>query len=398
MSLANGRHYLAIPGPSVMPDRVLQAMHRPAPNIYYGELADMVAGMIPDLKAVADTAHHVAIYISNGHGVWEASLANLVGPGDKVLAIQTGRFGQGWGQTAERLGCQVEFLDFGRQATVDPDRLEAALRADIHHQIRAITLVQVDTATSVKNDVAAVRAVIDAVGHPAFLMVDCIACLGVDEFHMDAWGADVMISASQKGLMTPPGLGFVFFNDRALAATRPQVSAYWDWRPRCQPREFYEYFNGTAPTHHLYGLREALTMLHEETMPAVWARHATLARAVWAACEAWGQGGPLRFNIADPAIRSHAVTTLRIGSEHGPRLRQWMTDQAGVTLGIGLGMEDDHDRRSDAHFRIAHMGHVNAHMVLGVLGAIETGMRVLDIPHGLGALETAAEVCAHHNG
>ncbi|WP_108259214.1 pyridoxal-phosphate-dependent aminotransferase family protein [Mangrovicoccus ximenensis] len=396
MSLAHGRHYLAIPGPSVMPDRVLQAMHRPAPNIYYGALADMTDAMIPDLKRVACTDGHVAIYIANGHGVWEASAANVLSPGDRMLALCTGRFGFGWAETAGRMGVEVERLDFGLQAPVDPARVEERLRNDPGHGIKVITMVQVDTATSVKSDVAAVRAAIDAAGHPALLMVDCIACLAVDEMRMDDWGADVVITASQKGLMTPPGLGFVFFNARAKArrAEVETVSMYWDWVPRSEPEMFYQYFNGTAPTHHLYGLREALSMLHEEGMENVWARHATLARTVWAAVEAWSQDGPLAFNIADPALRSHAVTTLHIGKEHGPRLRQWLTDEAGVTLGIGLGMETVEKRDSDGYFRIAHMGHVNAHMVLGVLGTIEAGMAALGIPHGKGALEAAAAVCA----
>ena len=396
MSLANGRHYLAIPGPSVMPDRVLQAMHRPAPNIYYGPLADMTAGMIPDLRRVACTAHDVAIYICNGHGAWEAAVNNVLSIGDHMLALCTGRFGLGWAATAERMGVEVERLDFGLQAPIDPARLEERLRADTGHAIRVITMVQVDTATSVKNDVKAVRAAIDAAGHPAILMVDCIACLAVDEFRMDDWGADVMISASQKGLMTPPGLAFVFFGPRAkaLRAGARNVSMYWDWTPRAEPEVFYQYFNGTAPTHHLYGLREALSMLHEEGMEHVWARHATLARAVWAAAEAWSAEGPIAFNIADPALRSHAVTTLRIGKEHGPRLRQWLTDEAGITLGIGLGMDTAEDPQSHAYFRIAHMGHVSAHMVLGALGSIEAGLTALRIPHGTGALDAAASVCA----
>lgn len=394
MSLANGRQYLAIPGPSVMPDRVLQAMHRPAPNIYFGALAEMVDGLVPDLKAVADTQGHMAMYIANGHGAWEASAANILAPGDHLLALETGWFGLGWGKTAERLGVEVRFLDFGKRSAVDPQQLETVLREDTDRRIKAITMVQVDTATSVRNDITAVRAAIDAAGHPALLMVDCIACLAVDEFHMDAWGVDVMITASQKGLMTPPGMSFIFFNDRALAATVPTVSTYWDWRPRCAPDAFYRYFNGTAPTHHLFALREAVTMLQEEGMEAVWARHAKLARAVWAACDTWGDGGPLEMNIQDPALRSHAVTTLKIGQSEGPRLRHWLTEHTGVTLGIGLGMATDEDPTSEAYFRIAHMGHVNAHMVLGALGSIETGLRALDIPHGAGALEAASAICA----
>src|SRR6056297_1756418 len=322
MNLSRGREYLAIPGPSVMPDRVLRAMHREAPNIYTGELVDMVAAMVPDLRAVARTAGDVAIYIANGHGAWEAALANTVAEGDHVLALATGRFAHGWAEIAGTLGAETEVMDFGTRAPVDPGRLESRLRADAGHRIRAVLAVQVDTASSVRSDIAAIRAAIDAAGHPALLMVDCIACLACDAFEMDAWGVDVMVTGSQKGLMTPPGLGFVYYNRKADAARArlKRVSGYWDWRPRTDPDQFYQYFCGTAPTHHLYGLREALDMiLREEGLEAVWARHAALARAVWAACDAWGAGGPLEMNVADPADRSHAVTSLRIGAPDGTR-------------------------------------------------------------------------------
>ncbi|MEM8554243.1 MAG: aminotransferase class V-fold PLP-dependent enzyme [Pseudomonadota bacterium] len=397
MSLANGRHYLAIPGPSVMPDRVLQAMHRAAPNIYFGALPDMVEGIVPDLKRVARTEGHVAIYTGNGHSAWEAALNNVLSPGDKALGLCTGRFGHGWAEMATRLGAQVEKLDFGRQAPIDPDQVEQALRADPNHTIKAVTMVQVDTATSVRNDVAAVRAAMDAAGHPALLMLDCIACLACDRLEMDAWGVDVMVTGSQKGLMTPPGLGLVFFNDRAVEARAKAtaVTAHWDWKPRSTPDLFYQYFNGTAPTHHLYGLREALTMiLDEEGLEAVWARHAKLAQAVWAACEAWGTDGPLALNLTDQSVRSHAVTCVHIGMDHGPKLRAWLTENAGVTLGIGLGMDTPEDPESLAYFRIGHMGHVNAHMVLGVLGTIQAGLRALGVPYGPGALDAAADICA----
>ncbi|MGB0661249.1 MAG: pyridoxal-phosphate-dependent aminotransferase family protein [Mangrovicoccus sp.] len=397
MSLAHGRHVMAIPGPSIMPDRVLQAMHRPAPNIYTGMLHEMVDSLIPDLKAVARTSGHVGIYICNGHGVWEASLSNILAEGDKVLVLDTGRFGQGWGAVAGALGAEQQVLSFGRRAPVDPNAVEEALRGDAGQRIKAVLLVQSDTSTSVRNDVQAVRAALDAAGHPALLMVDCIACLACDRMEMDAWGVDVIVAASQKGLMTPPGLGFVFFNDRADAvrATASRVTPYWDWRPRTRPEEFYQYFFGTAPTHHIFGLREALTMLvHEEGIEAAWARHATLARAVWAACEAWSAEGPLEFNISDPDLRSHAVTTLLIGKENGTRLRNWLTEEAGVTLGIGVGMGSDEDPDADGVFRIGHMGHISPHSILGVLGSIEAGLTALDIPHGAGGVAAAAKICA----
>lgn len=396
MSLANGVHYLAIPGPSVMPESVLRAMHRSAPNIYEGELHEVVQTIKPDLKRVARTSAHLAMYIANGHGAWEAALANTVNPGDKVLALTTGRFGHGWAEMAKALGAEVEILDFGRKLPIDLNRVEDVLKADTAHSISSVLAVQVDTASSVRSDIAGLRRVLDAVGHPALLQVDSIACLGCDRMEMDAWGVDVLITGSQKGLMTPPGMGFLFFSDRAEAKRdrMERVSPYWDWRPRSHPNEFYMHFFGTAPTHHLYGLRAALDLIHGEGLEAVWARHAKLARALWAAVEAWGQGGPLQLNVADPAHRSHAVTSLRIGAPHGTALRRWVTEKAGVTLGIGLGMNSPEDPNSDGYFRIGHMGHVNAQMLMGSLGAINAGMVALGIPHGTGGLDAAANVLA----
>ena len=397
MSLSQGRPYLAIPGPSTMPDRVLNAMHRAAPNIYEGALVEMTRGIYPDLKRVADTAHHVAIYIANGHGAWEAANANMFSRGDKALVAATGRFGIGWAESARRVGVDVEVIDFGRSSPADPARIAEALAADAAHSIRAVLVTHVDTATSVCNDIPAIRAAMDRVGHPALLAVDCIASLGCDEFHMDAWGVDVMVAASQKGLMVPPGLGFVWFSDKALAASERSdlVTPYWDWKPRAVGAEYYHFFCGTAPTHHLFGLRESLTMiLEEEGLPHVWARHETLARAVWAAFEAWGKGGDIALNIADPARRGHSVTAARIGGGGAGRLRKWLETEAGVTLGIGLGMALPTDPAYGDYLRVAHMGHVNAHMTLGVLATMEAGMRALGIPHGPGGVETAAAVVA----
>ena len=397
MTLSQGRPYLAIPGPSVMPDAVLAAMHRPAPNIYEGEIVELAAGLIPDLRAVARTKGHVAVYIGNGHAAWEAALANTVAPDETVLVPATGRFGHGWADMAQGLGADVQMLDFGKSTPLDPAAVEAALRADTGHKIKAVLVTHVDTASSVLNDVAAVRAALDRVGHPALLMADCVASMGVDRFEMDAWGVDVAVAASQKGLMVPPGLGFVFFSDKAaqLRAAMPRVSRYWDWAPRANPEQFYQYWGGTAPTHHLYGLRVALDMLHGEGIEAVWARHETLARAVWAACEAWGQGGgTLRLNVANTAHRARAVTALCLPQGGAGQLRKWCETQAGVTLGIGLGMAEPGSPAADDFFRIGHMGHVNAHMVLGMLGAVDAGLKALGLPHGSGALAAAADVVA----
>lgn len=395
MTLSHGRPYLAIPGPSVMPDRVLAAMHKGSPNIYAGGLHDMVATLWPDLRRVAGTTANVALYIGNGHATWEAANANLFSRGDRALVLATGNFGIGWAKSVTAMGVGVEMLDFGTAATVDLDRFEAALRADPAHTLRAVLVTQVDTASTIKNDIAALRRVMDAVGHPALLAVDCIASLGCDEFHMDDWGVDVTVAASQKGLMTPPGLGFVWFSDKAKAvcAASDLRTPYWDWGPRTDGTEFWQYFNGTAPTHHLFGLREALDMIAEEGLANVWARHTVLARAVWAAFDAWGAGNPaIGLNVADPAFRGHSVTAARMGAPHATRLRTWTEEKAGVTLGIGLGMALPDEPAYHGFLRVAHMGHVNAHMTLGALAVMEAGMGALGIDHGPGALAAAARI------
>ena len=397
MTLAHGRQYLAIPGPSTMPDRVLAAMHRAAPNIYAGALPELVETLWPDLRRLAGTTHHVASYIANGHGVWEAANANLFSRGDKALVLSTGRFGHGWAESARAMGVEVELLDFGRSTAPDMNRVEAALRADTGGRIKAVMTTHVDTASSVKTDIPALRVAMDAAGHDALLAVDCIASLGCDTFLMDAWGVDITVAASQKGLMTPPGMGFVWFSEAARQRCQDADlrTPYWNWGPRANATEFWQYWAGTAPTHHLFGLREALDMILAETLPAIWARHAALARTVWTAFDAWGAGNPdIVLNVANPADRGHSVTAARIGAPHASRLREWTEFQAGVTLGLGLGMGTPADPDSTGSLRVAHMGHVNAHMTLGALAVMEAGMIALDIAHGPGALAAAARVVA----
>jgi alanine-glyoxylate transaminase/serine-glyoxylate transaminase/serine-pyruvate transaminase len=394
VSLANGRPYLAIPGPSVMPDRVLRAMHRASPNIYGGEIYDVVADIWPRLRAVARTSQNAAIYIGNGHAAWEAANANMFSRGDKALVLAVGHFGTGWAKMARAMGVDVDVMDFGTAAPVDMGRVEAALRADTTHSIKAVLATHVDTSSSTKTDVSALRAVLDAVGHPALLAIDCIASMACDEFHMDAWGVDVAVAASQKGLMTPPGLGLLWFSDRAFDRCRNSDlrTPYWDWEPRAKGTEFWQYFNGTAPTHHLYGLSEALMMLEEEGMENVWARHRALAGAVWAAFDVWHSGNPaIALNVAKPENRGCSVTAARLGGHDATRLREWCVEQAGVTLGIGLGMAPPNDPAWHGFLRVAHMGHVNAHMTLGVLAVMETGLQSLGIAHGYGGIMAATK-------
>lgn len=389
---AAGRPYIAIPGPSVMPDAVLAAMQRPAPDIYDPALIAMTESITDDLRWIAGTSHDVALYIANGHATWEAALHNILAPGDHVLVLVTGHFAHGWAEMARGLGIGVELLEFGANMPADPDRLESRLRADGEGRIRAVLICQTDTATGVRSDIPALRRAMDAAGHDALLVADCVASLGCEPFEMDEWGVDITVSASQKGLMTPPGMGFIWFGPRADALRQrcDDVSRYWDWTPRARPHDgLWQYFDGTAPTHHLYALRAALDLMKAEGRAAIWYRHATLARAIWAAVDVWAEGGPLRIEVADRGARSHAVTAIHAGDDLGARLQRWTREVAGLTLGVGLGRDPQ-----SAWFRIGHMGHVNAQMILGALATIEAGLQALDAPHGRGAVDAAAGVIA----
>lgn len=389
-----GRTYLAIPGPSVVPERVLNAMHRASPNIYEGEVVGMMDTLMADLRRVAMTRHNAAIYIANGHGAWEAANANLFSRGDKALQVATGTFGWGWASSAQRMGVDVEVLDCGKSGAADPALVAQRLRDDKEHSIKVLMVTHVDTASSAKNNVPAMRKALDETGHPALLAVDAVASLGCDELRMDDWGIDLLVGASQKGLMMPPGLAFLWFSDKARqrCANGDLKTPYWDWEPRTVGAEFWLYFGGTAPTHHLFGMREALTMiLDEEGLEKVWARHARLARSVWTAMDAWSaDNADIGLNIALPSARGHSVTAARLANGGAKRLRTWLETEAGVTLGVGLGMAKSDEPAYGDFFRIGHMGHVNAHMVLGVLASIEAGLTALDIPHGAGAVEAAA--------
>ncbi|MEO1611510.1 MAG: aminotransferase class V-fold PLP-dependent enzyme [Pseudomonadota bacterium] len=390
MPLANGRHFLAIPGPSVMPEAVLREMSRPSANIYEGPLVEMTAGLYPDLKKVARTNGRVAIYIANGHGVWEAALANTVDPGEKVLVLESGRFAVGWGEMAEHLGIEVEVLEAPARRGVDPQMVEDRLRADKDHEIKAILVVQIDTATGVWNDIAAIRKAIDAAGHPALFQVDCMASLGCTPYEMDAWGADITTAGSQKGLMTPPGMAFLWASDKAWARSKTLTRgrSHWDWGPRAEPEMFYQRFHGTAPVQHLYALRAALDMIADEGLEAIWARHRALARGVQAAVRTWGERGPLELNIQDDAALSDSVTTILTGDLDAAVLRETAESKLGVTLGIGLGISPT------GAFRIGHMGHVNAPMILGALGATELALSHLGAEFQSGGVEAAIAAMA----
>ena len=385
MTVRAGREFLAIPGPTTMPDEVLQAMHRPALDIYSGQMVELSDGLHRDLAKLFATKGKCYIHIANGHGAWEAALSNVLSRGDKVLVLESGRFAVGWGNAAAAMGADVEVLKGDWRRAVRPEEVEARLRADKNHEIKAILVAQIDTASGVCNDVEAIGKAIRAAGHPALYMVDTVASLGCMPFEMDKWGIDVAMSGSQKGLMTPPGLGFVAANDRAQAVHKKADlrTPYWDWSER-EGTEHYRRYAGTAPVHLLFALRQAIDMLFAEGLPSVFRRHTLLAEAVRRAVAVWSEGQVLGFNIAENAERSNTVTTVLMNNGHEPaKLHRYCKEKCGVVLGVGIG-----DLQGQA-FRIAHMGHVNAPMILGTLGVIETGLNALQIPHGKGGTEAA---------
>ena len=390
MKLNRGRMLTAMPGPSVIPDRVLSAMHTAMPNIYEGTLVETSISIFEDLPAIARSSGHVFMAISNGHGAWEMALTNTLSRGDAVLVLASGRFALGWGDQAKMLGAQVEVLHAPDRCPVDPGAVEERLRADAKHEIKAVLVVQVDTASGVWNDIAAIRRAINSAGHPALYMVDCIASLGCVEYLMDEWGVDVTVGGSQKGLMVPPGLGLVWASGKAMAAHKnaDMRAPYWDWTARLSEDAHYLRYCGTSPIQHIYAMRTALDMIAEEGLEAIWARHAIFANAVRAAVEAWSTKGGIEFNIIDPAHRSDSTTTVLSGSIDADRLCHLCEREAGLTLGIGLGDFAGHA------FRIGHMGHMNPPMVLGTLATIEAALKAMDAPIGASGAAAAATVIA----
>jgi alanine-glyoxylate transaminase/serine-glyoxylate transaminase/serine-pyruvate transaminase len=386
MSGAGGREFLSIPGPTNVPDTVLAAMHRPAIDIYSGDMLRITRTLLEDLARIFRTRGQAFIYAANGHGGWEAALSNVLSRGETVLVLESGLFAVGWGEMARMMGVKVEVLKGDWRRAVDPAAVAQRLGADTAHEIKAILAVQIDTASGVVNDIPAIRKAVDSVRHPALLMVDCVASLGCMPFEMDAWGVDVAMAGSQKGLMTPPGLAFVAANDRAHAAHRrgDLRTRYWDWTFR-QGEAHYQKYGGTPPEHLLFGLRAALDLLLEEGLEGAARRHAVLGEATRQAVARWAEAGVLAFNIADPAERANSITTILIEGRDPRPLLDYCRDRCGVVLGVAIG-----DLAGRA-FRIAHMGHVNAPMVIGTLGAVEMGLRALGIPHGSGGVQAAVD-------
>ena len=387
MTVRTGREFLAVPGPTTIPDEVLQAMQRPAVELYSPPLVELTDSLLRDLKRLFGTTGQTYIYIANGHGAWEAALTNVLSKGDRILVLASGRFGLEWGDAAKRMGIDVEILGGDWHRAVSPADVERRLRDDKVGAIKAILSVQIETSTGIANDIEAIGQAIKSAGHDALLMVDAMASLGCVPFEMDAWGVDVAISGSQKGLMSPPGLSFVAASDRARAVHRTAGlrTPYWDWTARDTDTHYRKYA-GTPPEHLIYALRKALDLLFEEGLDNAFLRHRLLAEAVRRAVGSWQTGNVIAFNVLAPAERSDTVTTILMKPPFDPnRLRDYCETKCGVVLGRGLS------ELQDKAFRIAHMGYVNAPMMLGTLGVVEMGLDALGIPHGKGGVQAAID-------
>jgi alanine-glyoxylate transaminase/serine-glyoxylate transaminase/serine-pyruvate transaminase len=384
MTLRKGKEFLMIPGPTNVPDEVLRAMHRPAVDIYEGPLLETTDVCLKGLKALFRTEHQTYIYAANGHGAWDAALTNTLSRSDKVLVLESGRFAIGWGEAGGIAGLDTEVLAGDWKRAVDPAAVETRLKQDSQGEIKAVLVVQVDTASGAWNDIQAIRKAMDAANHGALLMVDTIASLGCMPFEMDAWGVDVALTGSQKGLMTPPGLSFVAAGPRAMKAheTADLRTNYMDWTFRNGP-EHYQKYCGTPPEHLLFGFRAALGLIEDEGLENVWRRHALLAEATRRAVAVWAEGGALEFNISAPENRSDSVTVVRMNGHDPAALRSFTKEICGVTIGGTIGA------LSGQGIRIAHMGHCNGVMTLGTLSAIELGLAKLGIPHKAGGVQAA---------
>ncbi|MFO1309644.1 MAG: aminotransferase class V-fold PLP-dependent enzyme [Burkholderiales bacterium] len=382
----SGRHFLQIPGPTNVPDRVLRAIDRPTIDHRGPEFGELGRKVLAGMKRVFGTQADVVIYPASGTGAWEAALANTLSPGDRVLMAETGQFATLWKRLAERLGLVVDFVPGDWRRGADAAAIEARLAADREHAIRAVAVVHNETSTGAVTHVPAIRAALDRARHPALLMVDTISSLGSIDYRHDEWGVDVTVGGSQKGLMLPPGLSFNAFSAKALAASaRARMPrSYWDWREMLATNA-NGYFPYTPATNLLYGLAEALEMLFEEGLPNVYARHARFGEATRRAVRAWG----LETQCAEPADHSPVLTGVVMPEGHdADAFRRIVLERYDMSLGQGLG------RIAGRMFRIGHLGWFNDLMLCGTLAGVEMGLALAGVPHRKGGVDAAMECLA----
>ncbi len=390
MAYRSGRHFLQIPGPTNVPDRVLRAMARPTIDHRGPEFAQLTREILTRLGNVFRTSQPVLVFPGSGNGGWEAALTNALSPGDRLLMFDHGVFAANWCQVARRLGVEVEFVAGDWRRGVDPGTVEAHLERDPQHTYKAIAVVHNETSTGVTARVAEIREAIDRAKHPALFMVDVVSSLGSIDYRHDEWGVDVTVAGSQKGLMLPPGLTFNAVSQRALEASKDAQlpNSYWNWEEMLVFNEngFFPY---TPATNLLFGLREALTMLEEEGLDNVFARHQRLADAARCAVTAWG----LQNFCVEPREFSNTVTAVLMPERHdADRFRRAVLERFDMSLGGGLG------KLKGKVFRVGHLGSFNDLMLAGTLCGIEMGLTVAGVPHEHGGVAAALDFLARTSG
>ncbi len=390
MTFRSGRHFLQLPGPTNVPDRILRAMDRPPIDHRGPEFGEMVKGILTGLKELFRASEHVFVYPASGSGSWEAALVNTLSVGDRVVRFDGGHFSETWGTVAEALGLTVDVLPCDWRRPVDSTALEEHLNADEGHEIKAVLLTHNETSTGVKNDIQGVRTAIDQASHPALLMVDAVSSLCAMELLHDEWGVDVTITGSQKGLMLPPGLSFAAVSRKALEAHERAGLAryYWDWTAilASNERGFFPY---TPATNLLYGLEEALSMLREEGLANTLRRHDRLAKATRAAVAAWGLEN---FCLEESGFSSAQTTVKMPDGTDADALRKIILERFDMSLGSGLG------KLKGQVFRIGHLGDINELTVAGTLCGVEMGLKMAGVPHRPGGVGAALEVWSTEGG
>ncbi|MFC7477541.1 pyridoxal-phosphate-dependent aminotransferase family protein [Dankookia sp. GCM10030260] len=377
----SGRHFLQIPGPSNTPDRVLRAMDYPTMDHRGPDFGKFGKQLLEKLRAVFKTSQPVIVFPASGTGAWEAALANTLSPSDRVLMCETGWFAHLWQELAGKLGLKPELIETDWRRGADVAAIEAALRDDKAHGIKAVCVVHNETSTGATSRIAAVRKAIDAAGHPALLLVDTISGLASIDYRHDEWGVDVTIAGSQKGLMLPPGLSFNAISAKALKAAEGAriPRSYWDWRPMLAANA-QGFFPSTPATNLLYGLDAAIDMLMEEGLDNVFARHDRFAEATRRAVRAWG----LEVQVEVPGEYSSVLTAVRLPEGHSANaLRAAILDKFNMSLGNGLG------RLNDRVFRIGHLGDFGPLQLVGTLGGVEMGLGAAGVPHKAGGVQAA---------
>ena len=377
----SGRHFLQIPGPSNVPDRILRAIDHPTIDHRGPEFADLGKAVLAGLKDIFKTRAHVIIYPSSGTGAWEAALVNTLSPGDRVLMFETGQFATLWQRIAVKLGLVVDFVPGDWRRGVDPAEVEARLTEDRAHEIKAVLCVHNETSTGVTSRIGEIRAAIDRARHPALFMVDTVSGVGSIDYRHDEWGVDVTVTGSQKGLMLPPGLGFNAVSEKALSASKNAKlpKAYWGWDEMLASNR-NGYFPYTPATNLLYGLNEAIAMLMEEGLDNVFARHARHGEATRCAVRAWG----LEILCAEPREYSNVLTAIIMPAGHdADALRKGILDTFNMSLGQGLG------KVAGKVFRIGHLGDINDLTLMGTLAGVEMGLQLAGVPAQRGGVDAA---------